>query len=35
LAFLSPKNRSKQEIKALAYNGLLALDGKIEIKEYL
>ncbi len=25
----------EDEIKALAYNGLLALDGKIEIKEYL
>jgi butyrate kinase len=24
----------EDEIKALAYNGLLALDGKIEIKEY-
>jgi butyrate kinase len=25
----------EDEIKALAYNGLLALDGKIEIKEYI
>jgi butyrate kinase len=24
----------EDEIKALAYNGLLALDGKIEIKKY-
>jgi butyrate kinase len=24
----------EDEIKALAFNGLLALDGKIEIKEY-
>jgi len=24
----------EDEIKALAYNGLLALDGKIEIKDY-
>jgi butyrate kinase len=24
----------EDELKALAYNGLLALDGKIEIKDY-